>query len=124
MRKQLLEANLGLTAVSDSDVVRVPVPSLTEERRKEFCKQAKAKAEEAKLAVRNARRDANEMLKAATKDSGNIYEDMREKRGLKKRVQDRSTDASMNVIDELMVGKKRRRNHDVITLSSITYYRP
>lgn len=101
IEKTILEANLGLTAITDGDLVRVPVPALTEERRKEFCKQAKAKAEEAKLAVRNARRDANEMLKASTKD-GEIAED-EEKRGLKM-VQD-ATDAATAQMD-LLVSKK------------------
>src|SRR5579871_5122460 len=102
IEKAILEANLGLTAVTDGDIVRVPVPQLTEERRKEFCKQARAKAEEAKLAVRNSRRDANDMLKASTKD-GDISEDD-EKRGLKM-VQD-TTDAAIHSIDELVVKKE------------------
>ncbi|HXW52530.1 MAG TPA: ribosome recycling factor [Myxococcota bacterium] len=102
IEKAILEANLGLTAVTDGDVVRVPVPQLTEERRKEFCKQARVKAEEAKLAVRNARRDANDLLKAATKD-GEISED-EEKRGLKM-VQD-ATDASVSTIDDLLSKKE------------------
>jgi ribosome recycling factor len=102
IEKAILEANLGLTAITDGDVVRIPVPTLTEERRKEFCKQAKAKAEEAKLAVRNARREANEMLKDATKE-GEISEDD-EKRGLKM-VQD-LTDASIAHIDDLVSKKE------------------
>lgn len=101
IEKAILEANLGLNAMTDGDIVRVPVPALTEERRKEFCKQAKAKAEEAKLAVRNCRRDANEMLKASAKD-GDISEDD-EKRGLKM-TQD-ATDAAVTLIDQL-AGKK------------------
>jgi ribosome recycling factor len=102
IEKAILEANLGLTAVTDSDIVRVPVPALTEERRKEFCKQARAKAEEAKLAVRNSRRDANELLKSALKD-GDISEDD-EKRGLKI-VQD-ATDKTIALIDELVSKKE------------------
>lgn len=97
IEKAILEANLGLTAITDGDVVRVPVPALTEERRKEFCKQVKSKAEEAKLAVRNSRRDANDMLKAATKD-GDITED-EEKRGLK--MTQEATDAAVLLIDQL-----------------------
>lgn len=102
IEKAILEANLGLTAVVDGDIVRVPVPALTEERRKEFCKQAKTKAEEAKLAVRNARRDANDLLKMATKES-NITEDD-EKRGLKM-TQD-ATDEIIKIIDELLLKKE------------------
>ncbi len=102
IEKAILEANLGLTASTDGDIVRVPVPTLTEERRREFCKQAKARAEEAKLAVRNARRDANEMLKDATKE-GDISED-EEKRGLKS-VQD-ATDQAIIHIDDLVAKKE------------------
>lgn len=102
IEKAIMEANLGLTAVTDGDIVRVPVPSLTEERRREFCKQAKTRAEEAKLATRNARRDANEMLKSATKD-GEISED-EEKRGLKM-VQD-ATDAAVAAIDDAVSKKE------------------
>jgi ribosome recycling factor len=102
IEKAILEGNLGLTAITDGDVVRVPVPSLTEERRKEFCKQAKAKAEEAKLAIRNARRDANELLKSATKD-GEISED-EEKRGLKS-IQE-TTDSAVITVEDLVKKKE------------------
>lgn len=102
IEKAILEANLGLTAVTDGDLVRVPVPPLTEERRKEFCKQARSRGEEAKLAIRNSRRDANDMLKAAVKD-GDITEDD-EKRGLKM-VQD-ATDAAVASIDEFCTKKE------------------
>lgn len=103
IEKAIQEANLGLMASTDGDIVRVPVPALTEERRKEFCKQAKLKSEEAKLAIRNARRDANDLLKASTKD-GDISEDD-EKRGLKM-VQD-ATDAAVTQIDDLCVKKEQ-----------------
>ena len=103
IEKAILEANLGLGAVTDNDIVRVSVPLLTEERRREFCKQAKGKAEEAKLAVRNARREANEILKIALKDSGISEDD--EKRGLKT-VQD-FTDKAVAVIDALVVKKEQ-----------------
>ena len=102
IEKAIMEANLGLTAIADGDVVRIPVPPLTEERRKEFCKQAKNKAEEAKLAVRNSRRDANELIKGSTK-SGDISED-EEKRGLKM-VQD-MTDGAVTLIDSLASKKE------------------
>lgn len=102
IEKAINEANLGLSAAVDGDIVRIPVPALTEERRKEFCKQAKVRAEEAKLAARNARRDANETLKVATKD-GEISED-EEKRGLKQ-VQD-ATDATVAQIDDLLAKKE------------------
>lgn len=102
IEKAILEANLGLSALTDGDLVRVPVPALTEERRREFCKQAKVRGEEAKLALRNARRDANDMLKSALKD-GDITED-EEKRGLKI-IQD-TTDAGVALIDDLCSKKE------------------
>lgn len=81
IEKAVMEANLGLVPVVDGDMVRLPIPPLTEERRREFVKQAKQKCEDAKIAVRNVRRDANEMLKESTKDGGITEDD--EKRGLK-----------------------------------------
>ena len=74
IERGIQEANLGLTPATDSDSIRIPIPALTEERRKEFVKQARNKCEDGKVAVRNARRDANDMLKEATKD-GDISED-------------------------------------------------
>ena len=108
VEKAILEANLGLMASLDGDIVRVPVPALTEERRKEFSKHAKSRAEEAKLAIRHARRDANELLKAATKD-GEITED-EEKRALKS-IQD-STDAAVAQIDDLC----QKKEHEIMTV--------
>lgn len=103
IEKTIMEANIGLLATTDGDIVRVPVPPLTEERRKEFCKQAKGKAEEAKLAIRHARRDANELLKTGTKE-GVISEDD-EKRALKT-VQD-STDAAVALVDDFLQKKEQ-----------------
>lgn len=102
IEKAIQEANLGLNASIDGDIIRVPVPALTEERRKEFVRQAKQRAEDAKIGVRNARRDANEMLKDATKD-GTISED-EEKQGLKQ-VQD-VTDIFTREIDKLLEFKE------------------
>ena len=60
--KAIRDANLGLNPMSDKDLVRVPVPPLTEERRREIVKQVKHKGEEQKLAIRNERRDAKELI--------------------------------------------------------------
>ena len=102
IEKAIQEANLGLNASTDGDMIRVPVPSLTGERRKEFVRQAKQRSEDAKVAVRNARRDANEMLKDATKD-GTIAEDD-EKQGLKQ-VQE-TTDLFIREIDKMLEHKE------------------
>jgi len=72
--KAILKSDLGLTPSSDGEVVRIMLPELTEERRKELVKQVKAAGEMAKVAVRNIRRDANETLKGLKKD-GDISED-------------------------------------------------
>src|SRR5690349_12378533 len=68
IEKAIRDANLGLNPMSDKEIVRVPVPALTEERRKDIVKQVKHKGEEQKLAVRNERRDAKELLEQAEKD--------------------------------------------------------
>jgi ribosome recycling factor len=103
IEKAIVEANLGFNPVNDGDFVRVPMPPLSTERRKEYVKLAKQKCEDAKVAVRNVRRDANEMIKEATKD-GSITQDD-EKRGLKT-VQDQ-TDACVKKIDELLATKEK-----------------
>jgi ribosome recycling factor len=102
IEKAILEANLGLVPIIDADLVRIPIPPLTEERRREFVKQAKQKCEDAKIAVRNARRDANEMLKDGTKE-GKLTEDD-EKRALKI-IQD-LTDQTISDLDKLLVQKE------------------
>ena len=74
IERAILKADLGLTPASDGKLLRVPVPELTEERRRELVKQVKKMAEEHKVGVRNARRDALSMLKDLQKD-GEINED-------------------------------------------------
>lgn len=94
---------LGLNPVSDGELVRLPIPALTQERRKEMVKVIKKMTEEAKVAVRGHRRDANELLKE-TLASGDLTED-EQKQGLKK-VQD-LTDKYVATIDEI-AGKKEK----------------
>lgn len=74
IEKGILKANIGLTPSNDGKVVRISIPPLTEERRKEIAKQVNKISEEFKVAVRNVRRDSNEMLKSLKKD-GDISED-------------------------------------------------
>jgi ribosome recycling factor len=75
--KAILAANLGVTPQSDGRLVRIAIPELSEERRKEIAKVAKRLSEEARVAVRNVRRDANDLIKKLQKDS-KITEDERE----------------------------------------------
>lgn len=63
IEKSILKSELGLTPMNDGKIIRVPIPPLTEERRKELAKLARKMAEENKITIRNHRRDANEMLK-------------------------------------------------------------
>jgi ribosome recycling factor len=67
IEKAILKSDLGINPVSDGTVIRIAVPQLTEERRKDLVKTVKKKAEEAKVAVRNLRRDANDRIKTAEK---------------------------------------------------------
>jgi ribosome recycling factor len=101
--KAIRDANLGLNPMSDKDLVRVPVPPLTEERRREIVKQVKHKGEEQKLAIRNERRDAKELIEQAEKD-GDVAAD-EAKKALDK-VQ-KATDEGVKKIDE-MVGSKEK----------------
>ncbi|RLE30649.1 ribosome recycling factor [Candidatus Acetothermia bacterium] len=74
IEKAILQADLGLNPQNDGQIVRVKVPRLTEERRSELIKLVRGKGEEAKVALRNIRRDAREQLEAEKKD-GNLAED-------------------------------------------------
>ena len=74
IEKAILKSDLGLTPMNDGSIIRLAVPPLTEERRKELVKTTKKKAEETRVAIRNIRREANELLKAEEK-KGNISED-------------------------------------------------
>jgi ribosome recycling factor len=74
VEKAILKADLGLNPVNDGTVIRLPVPQLTEERRRELVKVVKKEAEENRIIIRNLRRDSNDKLKALEKD-GKITED-------------------------------------------------
>lgn len=68
VEKAILTADLGLNPISDGTNIKIPIPPLTEERRKDFVKLTRKFGEETKIAIRNVRRDANEHLKKAEKD--------------------------------------------------------
>jgi ribosome recycling factor len=74
IEKSILKSGLGLTPMNDGKLIRISIPPLTEERRKELAKVAKKMAEESKIIIRNHRREANEMLKEL-KNEGEISED-------------------------------------------------
>jgi len=77
IEKAIRDADLGLNPSSQGDMIRVPTPPLTEERRKEMVKLVKSEAEDAKIAVRNIRRDGNEGLKKLVKDKAISEDDER-----------------------------------------------
>tara|TARA_R110001592_G_scaffold290567_1_gene559735 strand:+ start:1353 stop:1910 length:558 start_codon:yes stop_codon:yes gene_type:complete len=77
VEKGIMKSDLGLNPSSNGESVRVPMPALTEETRKEYTKQAKAEAENARVAVRNIRRDANGSIKDLVKDKEISEDDQR-----------------------------------------------
>ena len=103
IEKAIRESDLGLNPATQGDVIRVPTPALTEERRKEMVKLVKTEAEDAKIAVRNIRRDANEGLKKLLKDKAISEDDER-------RAQDdvqKLTDRFVSEIDRLVAEKEK-----------------
>ncbi len=102
IEKAIRESELGLNPATQGDMVRVPMPSLTEERRRELIKVIKHEGENAKVAVRNLRRDANQALKELLK-SKVVSEDQ------ERRAQDeiqKLTDRHIADIDKMLVGKE------------------
>jgi ribosome recycling factor len=103
IEKAILASDIGLTPSSDGKVIRLPIPQLTEERRKELVKQVKKIAEEFKVGVRNDRREANDILKKQKNDK-EISED--EMNHHQKDVQ-KLTDDFIKEIDSIAAGKEK-----------------
>ncbi|MDH7514249.1 MAG: ribosome recycling factor [Bacteroidota bacterium] len=102
IEKAILSSDLGLNPVNDGTVIRVPIPPLTAERRRDLVKLVRRFGEETKVALRNIRRDANEHLKKAEKEE-HISEDERKK--AEKRVQD-LTDKHIETVDRILEAKE------------------
>jgi ribosome recycling factor len=102
IEKAIRESDLGLNPIAQGDLIRVPMPALTEERRKELTKVVRHTGEDAKVAVRNLRRDANEHLKKLLKDKA-VGED--EERRAQDDVQ-KLTDRTVAEIDKLVHAKE------------------
>ncbi|QTN25360.1 ribosome recycling factor [Rhizobacter sp. AJA081-3] len=102
IEKAIRESDLGLNPSSQGDLLRVPMPALTEERRKDLTKVVRHAGEDARIATRNLRRDANEHLKKLLKDK-EISEDD-ERRALEQL--QRLTDGTIAEIDRLVSGKE------------------
>ena len=103
IEKAILTSDIGITPANDGKVIRLIFPQLTEERRRELTKQVSKEGEEAKVAIRNIRRDANDKIKAMKKAS-EITED--EVKDSEKEVQD-LTDKYIKNIDEISAAKEK-----------------
>lgn len=103
IEKAILNSDLGLNPVTTGDLIRVPLPALTEERRKELIKVVRNEGEQAKVAVRNIRRDANHSLKELIKEKS-ITED--EERKAEDKVQ-KLTDDHIALIDKILEDKEK-----------------
>ncbi|MFM8467540.1 MAG: ribosome recycling factor [Oxalobacteraceae bacterium] len=103
VEKAIRESDLGLNPSTQGDLIRVPTPPLTEERRKEMVKLVKSEAEDGKIAIRNIRRDANESLKKLLKDK-TISED--DERRSQDDVQ-KLTDKFVAEVDKLVAEKEK-----------------
>ena len=103
MEKAIQTSDVGINPMNDGKVIRLSFPQLTEERRREIKKQVQKYAEDAKVAIRNIRRDANEDAKKQKKD-GVLTED--EQKAAEKTIQD-ITDKSTKKIDEILAKKEK-----------------
>jgi len=103
IEKAIRDADLGLNPSSQGEMIRVPTPPLTEERRKEMVKLTKSEGEDAKIAVRNIRRDANEALKKMVKDKTASEDDERRSSDDIQKL----TDKAVADIDKLLGDKEK-----------------
>ena len=103
VEKAIRDADLGLNPSTQGNVIRVPMPALTEERRKELVKLVKSEGEDAKIAIRNLRRDANEGLKKLSKDKLISEDDERKSQD----VVQKSTDKFVAEVDKLVQDKEK-----------------
>ena len=112
IEKTILQANLGFNPSKDGKVIRLVVPELTEERRKEYVKMVKKEAEEGKVAIRNVRKDVNNKLRKLEKDS-EITED--ELKSSEEKVQ-KSTDKYIAQVDDAL--SKKEKECEMVIVSS------
>ncbi len=103
IEKSILAANIGFNPQSDGKVLRIPLPALTEDRRKDMVKMVKKMGEEAKVAIRNVRRDANEEVKKKEKDKEMSGDEAKK---LLEQVQ-KKTDDKVAEIDKVITAKEK-----------------
>ena len=103
IEKAIMDANIGLTPQNNGEIIRCTVPALTEERRRDLIKKAKATGENTKITIRNARRDAFDILKKAQKNEG-LSE------AVEKEAEDevqKLTDKKVKLVDEIVAAKEK-----------------
>jgi ribosome recycling factor len=103
IEKAILKSDLGLTPQNDGKIIRISIPSLTEERRKELVKLVKKMSEDCKVAMRNRRRDANDLLKEMKKEKEISEDDFFR---MQDNVQE-TTDEYVKKVEEIMVEKEK-----------------
>jgi ribosome recycling factor len=103
IEKSILKSGLGLTPMNDGKLVRISIPPLTEERRKDLAKMAKKMAEESKIGVRNHRRDANEVFKQLKNDSKISEDEMHKQQDKVQKI----TNEFIEKIDEMKKEKEK-----------------
>jgi len=108
IEKAILDANVGLTPSNNGEIIRCMVPALTEERRKELIKKAKAQGETTKVTIRNARRDGIDLLKKAQKNDGLSEDGEKEGEDELQKV----TDKWVKKVDEIIAAKEK----DILTV--------
>ncbi len=105
IEKAILKSDIGITPSNDGKIIRLSIPPLTEERRQQIVKHAKKLAEDARVAIRNIRRDVNDDIKKKSKDkNAHVSED--EVKKLQDEIQ-KTTDSHINKIDELLAHKEK-----------------
>jgi len=105
IEKSILKSDVGLTPGNDGKIIRLSIPPLTEERRQQIVKHAKKLSEDARVAVRNIRRDVNDEIKKKSKDKeAHVSED--ETKKLQDEIQ-KTTDAFIKKIDDLLAHKEK-----------------
>ena len=103
IEKAIRESDLGLNPASMGDLIRVPMPAMSEERRKEMTKIVRSEGENAKIAIRNLRRDANEAVKKLVKDKDISEDDQKRSEAEVQKI----TDKEIAAIDQLVVSKEQ-----------------
>ncbi|KGQ71472.1 hypothetical protein OA57_01435 [Chelonobacter oris] len=103
VEKAILTSDLGLNPASAGTTIRVPLPALTEERRRDLTKIVRAEAEQGKVAVRNIRRDANDQIKALLKDKAISEDDERKAQDMIQKL----TDIYVKKVDEALAEKEK-----------------